>query len=168
MVYDIIDMTEEEFAALSSVQLRLLRTAQVAKNELLNKLEDSIENAKTLFLAKGTIRSSIYVNFIAKLREDTAEAIAELADKLRFNLDQSAYEPDGGGDVTDPDPGEDGENGYIVDYRLSYVDRYVIVRDYYLSITDRDERIALYEQDEVAKKYLQNYYATLYDVLLRY
>lgn len=168
MVYDIIDLTEEEFAALSSVQLRLLRTAQVAKNELLNKLEDSIENAKTLFLAKGTIRSSIYVNFIQKLRDDTAQAIEELADKLRFNLDQTADEPEGGTETPEPDPGEDGENGYIVDYRLSYVDRYVIVRDYYLSIEDRDERIALYSQDEVAKRYLRNYYTTLYDVLLRY
>lgn len=34
MTFDIIDLTEEDILALSTVQMRLLRTAQKEKNEL--------------------------------------------------------------------------------------------------------------------------------------
>ena len=75
-------------------------------------------------------------------------------------------EPTGGGDTG----GEGGDEsaGYIVDYNLSYNERYVIVRDFYLAIPDTDERLALYGADEVAKKYLSSYYSTLYSVLATY
>ena len=75
-------------------------------------------------------------------------------------------EPTNGDDVG----GEGGDEsaGYIVDYTLPYNQRYAIVRDYYLSIEDPQERMALYTADEVAKKYLSTYYKTLYDVLYTY
>ena len=58
--------------------------------------------------------------------------------------------------------------GYVVDYSLSYVDRYNIVRAYYMSIEDPVERLSLYQKDETAKKYLESYYQILGDVLNTY
>ncbi len=55
-----------------------------------------------------------------------------------------------------------------MDYTLSYNERYRIVRDYYLSITDPAERMALYSADDTARKYLGSYYASLYNVLYSY
>ena len=78
----------------------------------------------------------------------------------------SLNEPTEGGDVG----GGDGstESGYIVDYTLPYSERYKLVRDYYFTIEDPQERLALYTVDEVAKQYLSSYYRTLYDVLYSY
>ena len=76
--------------------------------------------------------------------------------------------------LTDPTAGDEGTGtpdettGYIVDYSLTYSERYVIVRDYYLSIEDPDERMTLYAADGVAKNYLSSYYKTLYNVLSTY
>ena len=64
--------------------------------------------------------------------------------------------------------GGDEGAGYVVDYSLSYSERYVIVRDYYLAIADPAERMALYTADEVAKRYLDSYYGSLYNVLYTY
>ena len=58
--------------------------------------------------------------------------------------------------------------GYLVDYSLPYTDRYSIVREYYLSIKDPDERLNLYAADQVAKDYLSSYYRTLFNVLYSY
>ena len=55
--------------------------------------------------------------------------------------------------------------GYIVDYELSYLERYILVRDYYLAIEDPAERLVLYRADTVAQSYLGNYYTTLYNYL---
>ncbi len=58
--------------------------------------------------------------------------------------------------------------GYIVDYTLSYTERYNLVRTYYLSIEDPAQRMSLYAADETARKYLGSYYASLYNVLNTY
>ena len=68
--------------------------------------------------------------------------------------------------------GSSGGNGngnvdapYRVDYSLSYVDRYIIVRDYYLTIPDPRERLEKYRTDMVAFDYLGSYYGTLFNYL---
>jgi hypothetical protein len=73
--------------------------------------------------------------------------------------------------TTDDDLGgndADESVGYIVDYSLSYNERYVIVRDYYMSIDDANERLTLYSADEVAKAYLNQYYSTLFNLFYSY
>ena len=100
----------------------------------------------------------------AALWQEADYQTAILADNLIYNM--SLNEPSGDGDIGG-DGGDEGA-GYIVDYSLSYNDRYVIVRDYYMAISDPNERMALYSQDDVAKKYLSSYYGTLYNVLYAY
>lgn len=70
--------------------------------------------------------------------------------------------------TTDGETGDGGndDTGYLVDYELSYLERYTQVRDYYLSIPDPDERIALLAADEVAQDYLDSYYNTLFNYLV--
>lgn len=162
MEYDIINITGTELAALTVVQTRLLRTAQQKKNELYRKVEKELAAFRAFVLTSGMKNSSLIED---KRRELEAEAKYQtdiLADNLIYNM--SLNEPGG-------DSGEEGGDesaGYIVDYTLSYNERYVIVRDFYLAIADPDERMALYAADETAKKYLASYYSTLYNVLATY
>lgn len=160
MEFDIIDLTQEEIAAMSTVQMQLLRTAQKSKNKLRRKLEQDWALYYKLILTNGMVNSSLMSSKIAELEEDYNYEVDILAEQLEYAL--SVNEPY-------PDSGEyDETTGYIVDYSLSYTDRYIIVRDYYLAIEDPAERMALYSDDEVAKRYLANYYTTLYNVLYTY
>ena len=57
---------------------------------------------------------------------------------------------------------------YEVDYSLSYVERFNIVKAYYLEhFTDSNERISAYSTDDVARDYLGEYSSTLYDYLMQ-
>ena len=85
-----------------------------------------------------------------------------LREQLIFNM--SLNEPTHDGETGGDDIGGE-DAGYVVDYELSYLERYILVRDYYLSIEDPAERMALYAADEVAQNYLDHYYTTLYNYL---
>lgn len=112
----------------------------------------------------GMKNSTLIEDKDRELRDELGYQTALLADNLIYNM--SLNEPSNGGDIGGD--GGDEEAGYIVDYTLTYNERYIIVRDYYLAITDPDERMALYAADETAKKYLSSYYTTLYNVLATY
>lgn len=114
---------------------------------------------KSLLLTDDVFNSSLYAQKRAELEREFDFKTESIAEQLRYNL--SLSEP------YDPDDNDD-EAGYIVDYTLSYNERYRIVRDYYLSITDPAERMALYSADDTARKYLGSYYASLYNVLYSY
>lgn len=158
MEFDIIEVTEEDLNGYTAVQMQLLRTAQKNKNELLYKLEQDIELFKKLILTEDTYHSSLMENKRKELTADFERKVEILREQLLYSL--SLSEPEQGGD---DGAGED--TGYIVDYRLSYSERYIVVRDYYLSIPDPAERMALYSADETAQKYLGTYYNSLYNVL---
>lgn len=160
MEFDIIELTGEELEKLSTIQTQLLRTAQKNKNELRYKLEQDMQLFEKLILTNDTYHSSLIADKRAELEKDFDYKVAVLKEQLEYAMELNEPYPDRG-DV-------DEETGYIVDYTLSYTDRYVIVRDYYLSIEDPVERMALYSADEVAKKYLGSYYSTLYNVLSTY
>lgn len=162
MEYDIINITETELAALTVVQTRLLRTAQQKKNELYRKAEKELAAFRAFVLTSGMKNSTLVEDKRKELEAEAKYQTAILADNLIYNM--SLNEP--GGDMDDGDGDESA--GYIVDYTLSYNERYVIVRDFYLAIPDPDERMALYAADETAKKYLASYYSTLYNVLATY
>ena len=164
MEFDIIQLTETEIEALSVVQMKMLRTAQQKKNELYHKAERELKNYTEMTLGAGMKNSTLAESKRAALWQEADYQTAILADNLIYNM--SLNEPSGDGDIGG-DGGDEGA-GYIVDYSLSYNDRYVIVRDYYMAISDPNERMALYSQDDVAKKYLSSYYGTLYNVLYAY
>lgn len=159
MNFDIIKITEEELRNLTSVQMQLLRTAQKKKNEMRENLEQDMQTFRCFLLTNGTENSSLAEQKRASLESGFRSECEKIAEQLKYNL--SLSEP------YDPDEG-DGEPPYIVDYTLSYNERYKIVRDYYLSIEDPSERMSLYGADSVARKYLGSYYASLYNVLNTY
>ncbi len=162
MVFDIIDVTEEQLKEYTAVQMKMLRTAQQKKDELKYKADREMQMFTSIALTSGMKNSTLLADKRAELDAAVAYQCAIIADNLIYNL--SLNVPPDGGD------GDDGDEsaGYIVDYSLSYNERYIIVRDYYLAIADPDERMALYAADEVAKKYLASYYSTLYNVLATY
>ena len=164
MKFDIIPMTKPELESLTVVQTKLLRTAQQKKDELYHKAEKELKAFRAVALTSGMKNSSLIEAKKNELQEELDYQTAILADNLIYNM--SLNEPTNDGELG----GEGGDEsaGYIVDYSLSYNDRYIIVRDYYLAIEDPAERMALYSADETAKKYLASYYSTLYNVLGTY
>lgn len=164
MTFDIIDMEEEDLLALSTVQMRLLRTAQQEKDDLTCELERDKQTFYNIVVADGMLNSGIYDAKCDELDEEYEQKVAVLKDNLIYNMSLNVPTGDDG----DTGGGDDSDVGYIVDYSLSYLDRYQIVRNYYMSISDPAERIALYTADTTAKDYLGQYYNTLYNVFSQY
>lgn len=156
MQYDIIDITEEELSQLSTIQIRLLRTAQQKKDEMCRNAERDKQLFYRIALTNGVFNSSIVAAKNREIDDELNLQLAILKDNLIYNMTLS--EPTNGDDV-----GENPDVGYIVDYSLSYNERFIIVRDYYLKISDPVERLNLYRADETARKYLSTYYTSLYD-----
>ena len=162
MQFDIINIEPEELEKLTVVQMKMLRTAQQKKDELYYKAEKDMKMFRSIVLTSGMKNSTLIKDKRKEVQEELDYQVAILADNLIYNMSLNEPTDDGGnGDA-------DESAGYIVDYSLSYNERYVIVRDYYLSISDPTERMALYSIDETAKKYLSSYYSTLYNVLYTY
>lgn len=161
MEFDIIPVTSAELEIYSVVQMKMLRTAQQKKNELVRKAQKELEIYRAVTLGNGMKNSSLTEQKKAELDAEVAWQTAVLADNLLYNM--SLNEPTSGGDTGGGNGDESA--GYIVDYSLSYVERYVIVRDYYLAIQDAEERMNLYSADDVARRYLDSYYSTLFDYL---
>ena len=159
MEFDIIPVTDKQLSEYTVIQMQLLRTAQKRKNELKQNLDDNIAAFKRMAYSNNMKDSSIIndkTNYLTAVYE---REVAIIAEQLEYSLKLNSPTPDG-----DPDP----DVGYIVDYKLSYNERYIIVRDYYLSIPDPVERLSIYEKDEVARKYLDSYYSTLWSLLYNY
>ena len=159
MEFDIIDITEEELKNLTTVQMQLLRTAQKNKNNLKHNLEKDLEVFARLVLTDDVGNSSLYEQKRAELVAEYDREVAALVEQLNYGFT-----------INEPYPDDEDlqKVGYIVDYSLNYTERYRIVRDYYLSISDPSLRMAQYGADKVAKKYLGSFYYTLYDVLYTY
>ena len=158
MTFDIIDITEEEAEQLETVQLKLLRTAQQNKNALYHKLQQQLAEYKRVTYSNRLPNSSLYAAMELELTEEYNYQVEILREQLIFNM--SLGEPTTGGETGDS--GND-DSGYLVDYELSYLERYIQVRDYYLGIEDANERLALLAADEVAINYLGSYYNTLFN-----
>lgn len=161
MNFDIIDITQAEVELLTTVQKKLLRTAQQKKDEMVRKLDSQLSELRIMMNSNNMENSSLFAQSAAKLQSDYQTELGILVEQLNFNM--SLKEPTNSDEVG----GSGSDNsGYIVDYELSYLERYIEVRDYYLAIEDPDERIALYQADEVAIAYLGTYYNVLFDYLM--
>lgn len=163
MNFDIIVMSQQEAEALETVQLKLLRTAQQKKDELTQKLKTQLAEYKAITYSNGVHLSSLYEEYEKEATAEYDRQVEVLREQLVFNM--SLKEPTTG-DETGGSGSDD--SGYLVDYELSYIERYVQVRDFYLAIPDPNERLALYRTDEVAMKYLGTYYNNLYNYLLQF
>ena len=141
MQFDIIDITEDRLKELSVVQMKMLRTAQQKKDELVRKFEKELNMFRAVVFTSGMKNSTLIEDKDRELSDELGYQTALLADNLIYNM--SLNEPSNGGDIGGD--GGDEEAGYIVDYTLTYNERYIIVRDYYLAITrPRFWRITLF------------------------
>lgn len=166
MQFDIIPITGTEAGKLSSAQMGLLRNAQQKKNELLHSGEKELKRFELSVLSSGMKHSSLTEAKRLEIESETEYRCAVIADELLYDMSVINQVQD---NVSGNLPGESGSGvGYTVNYSLSYSQRYVIVRDYYLQIKDVTERMTKYAADETAKKYLDSYYKTLYNVLATY
>jgi hypothetical protein len=106
-------------------------------------------------LKNGIFRSEIYAKLCAEWDEEYQTELERIKEQLLFYLRFSTKV-----DVPTDCP-------YTVDYALSYEDRYLIVRDYYLTnYSEATERWTEFKKDTIAPNYLGEYYATLHDYLL--
>ena len=157
MEIDVIEISQEEYQSLSAGRKELVRAAQKRKNELRRRTQRELSEYKNAVYAADMKESSLIEQMRVKLEADFAYETEIIAEQLRYDL------------AADGSGGQGGESpGYVVDYSLPYIDRYSLVRSYYLSIADSAERMERYKADDVAKRYLGSYYQTLYDVLSTY
>lgn len=163
MTFDIIDITEAEVENLATIRLKLLRTAQQKKNELYHKLQSTLGEQKRLIYSNGMKDSSLLERITAELTAEYNYQVEIIKEQLLFNM--SMGEPTNG-DETGGSNGD--EYGYVVDFELSYMERYIVVRNYYLTIEDPNERVALLREDKMAKAYLGSYYDVLLNYLLQF
>lgn len=165
MEFDVIPITGTQAGRMNAEQMKLLRTAQQKKNALIRSAEKELKEFEISLMGKGMQYSSLVESKRAELDSEVKYQCSVIADNLLFEIsviDQNKDTVTGSGDLTST------QVGYVVDYSLSYSERYKIVRDYYLKIKDVTERMTKYAADLTAKKYLDSYYKTLYNVLATY
>lgn len=163
MQFDIIEISQEELAKLKPAQMTLLRKAQQKKDALVKNYDEEYRKYEEKLYSVGIRNSSLSMGFLSELYDDVYTKIDTLADNLVYEMSLIDLKDSG-----EDNKGDTSTTGYLVDYSLSYNERYVIVRNYYLAIKDRDVRMAKYGKDETAKKYLGTYYNTLYNILATY
>ena len=162
MTIDIVDLTDEKYADLNAVQMAMVRAAQVKKNEIVAEADEEKASIQRQLVANNFARS--YVQVMANARINTAQykAIEALKEDLDYQLDYDSL----GSDGNEQGPYRYPENP---NYNLTPSQRFLVVREYYMSVTDDpDARLQAYTVDSLARTYLGEYYATLYDLLASY
>lgn len=156
MNIDILNLTEAQISALSYAQRLALYEGQQKKDELTKELETARENAKLSLIALGTARSDMLHYKYLALEEDYEQAVDLLAKQTLDNIESA---PSDGETTTVTQT----EYSYpsSPNYSLSYPDRFVAVRLYYMAIDDPTERYSAFLSDTLAKEYLGEYYTTM-------
>lgn len=156
MTIDIISYTSEQIAELTTEQLLEVRSAQRKKNVLLAERDKKIKECKQKLIDNGMMHSSAW-QLMQEYYVTLYEAkVSDLREELLFYLHY----------LVKPETEEE-TNPYPLDYALSEVERYQVVKEYYeTTYTDGTERFEVFKNDAVARQYLGELYATLYDVFL--
>ncbi|MBR2647136.1 MAG: hypothetical protein IKD47_06240 [Clostridia bacterium] len=157
MEIDIISYTDAQYAALSEEQILEVKAAQMKKNRLAAKLSEDMQREKHRLVSAGIYFSPIWGLVQAKLQAAYDAEVENVRESLLFYLRFSGKPSE-----------EETENApYDVDYSLSDTERYTQVKTYYeRTYTDGAKRFAAFKADTVAKRYLGELYATLYDYFL--
>lgn len=162
MIIDIVDLTDPEYSDLNAVQVAMVREAQQKKNKILARAEEGKTEYLSLLVAGDMARNSFYALTKARVDADAQAEIAAVKEDLDFQL---AYEALGSeGDDNGPYRYPENPN-----YNLVPSQRFLVVRNYYMRLTDDPEaRLAAFAADSLARSYLGEFYATLYDMLAAY
>lgn len=151
MVIDIISYTEEQLAALSEEQILEVKTAQQKKNELAVKVQENKDAFKRKLVENGTFLSHVWPLICQKYDEEYTQQVNALRDALLFYLHYTSRS-------------SAATEKYPIDYALSVEERFYDVRDYYdTTYADPQERFEAFKADSVARLYLGELYAPLYD-----
>ena len=162
MVIDIIDMEDEQYANLSSVQLAMVRAAQAKKNKIVEEAEEQKAQLFRFMLSDRAARSSALRCSHAEVDAQTEEEIARIKADLNYQLAYEAISSEG----NDKGPYRYPENP---NYNLAYSQRFLVVRNYYMDATeDPEARLQAYSMDTLAREYLGEYYQTLYELFASY
>ena len=162
MVIDIIDMTDEQYANLSSVQLAMVRAAQAQKDKTLQAAEEEKAQLFRFMLSDRAARSSALQCSWEQIDDAAEEEIARIKADLNYQLAYEAISNEG--NASGPYRYPENPN-----YNLSYSQRFLVVRNYYMSATDdADARLQSYAMDTLAREYLGEFYQTLYELLASY
>ena len=157
MEIDIIDYTEQQYAALTESQVLRIQDAQLEKNNLIRKREIEKKEEKSRLLEQGIFLSPIWELYCAELDASYEERINNVRDGLLFYL---RYTQKASSEEIATAP-------YNVNYALSNEERVAVVRAYYESTyPDAQERFEAFKEDTVAPKYIAYYYGALYDTFL--
>lgn len=162
MTIDIIDLSDPQYADLSPVQLAMVRAAQAKKDAALAQAKSEKQTLFYLLLGNDALRSSVRRREEARIDSTAETEIAVIREDLLYQL---AYEALGTeGNEFGPYRYPDNPN-----YNLSYSQRFLVVRDYYMhAVSDAAARLEAYRMDTLARTYLGEFYATLYDLLASY
>ena len=162
MIIDIVDLADPEYSDLNAVQVAMVREAQQKKNKILARAEEEKTEYLSLLVAGDMARNSFYALTKARVDADAQAEIAAVKEDLDFQL---AYEALGSeGDDNGPYRYPENPN-----YNLVPSQRFLVVRNYYMRLTDDPEaRLAAFAADSLARSYLGEFYATLYDMLAAY
>ncbi len=154
-------MTGEE---LEKAVNKLIAEANAESASAKKEYEKDCLAEKYHMLSRRTYRSCVLENALALLKEEYDALVQKIQDDLNESLDALYAENGGGsGPSGDIDPSE---APYEVDYTLPMNERYIVVKDYYLSIADKGLALRRLEQDDIAKDYLGTYYDYLVQLLL--
>lgn len=157
MTIDIISYTDEQYKALTAVQLVKVQRAQLKKNRLAEKLAENLQKERDNLIEHGTFNSSLYSQTKIKLQEEYDEEVEFIKNELIAYLFESE----------DTAENDSAGSSYVVDYDLTYDERFDIVKAYYMdTYTDATARLNAFADDEVAMRYLGEYYEPLYDYFL--
>ena len=162
MNIDIIDLTDPQYRNLSAVQLAMVRIAQAKKDKILAKKAQDIIVIEQQFSINHTARTTA-LSFYKKEITDIADAeVAIVREDLLYQLAYEALGTEG----NEKGPYRYPENP---NYTLSYSQRFLVVRQYYMEITnDAAARLEAYRMDTLARSYLGEFYLTLYDLFASY
>ena len=162
MTIDIIDLNDPKYSDLSPVQLSMVRVAQAKKDKLLAGAEEEKEEMFEILTSNHFERSTAYNYYTKQVDDDAAAQIEAVREDLILQL---AYESLGSeGDENGPYRYPQNPN-----YNLSYSERFLVVRNYYMEATDDpNARLQAYGMDTLARTYLGEFYQTLYDLLASY
>ena len=162
MKIDIVDLTNPKYSNLSPVQLAMVRAAQTKKDKIVKKALEDINELKYFMIANNVARSTALRDSIDAIQMQQLRDVETVKSDLDYQL---AYEALGSeGDENGPYRYPQNPN-----YNLSYSERFLVVRQYYMDATsDPNARLAAYSADTLARTYLGEFYQTLYDLLLSY
>ena len=144
-----------------------------AGNKLIAEANEDSERAKKEYgqdvlaarfaaLERRTYRSDVLERTLTALQADYDARVRKIQSELDESLEALYAEREETPDL----PTGPTEAPYEVDYSLPNRERYIIVKNYYLSIADRNAAIDALEKDETAKAYLGDYYTYLMELML--